>query len=82
MHRAFLLAVVVAAACGVPSRAAPPLTQQDAVKLRALIRPAEGEDPFETIPWETNLWAARKKAAESGKPLLLWEMDGHPLGCG
>ncbi|HEY1190491.1 MAG TPA: hypothetical protein VGE74_22855 [Gemmata sp.] len=82
MRRTFLLAAIVAAGCSGPSTAAPPLTPQDAVKLRALIRPVEGEDPFEAIPWETNLWAARKKAAESGKPLLLWEMDGHPLGCG
>lgn len=82
MRRAFLLAAVVAAGCGAPSNAAPPLTAQDAVKLRELIRPVEGEDPFETIPWETDLWTARKKAAESGKPILLWEMDGHPLGCG
>lgn len=80
--RRLLFLVVVLAGCGSPSNAAPPLTQQDAAKLRALIRPAEGEDPFDTIPWETDLWAARKKAAEAGKPILLWEMDGHPLGCG
>jgi hypothetical protein len=64
------------------SVAAPPLSTDDAVKLRALIRPVEGEDPFDTIPWETSLWEARKKAATAGKPILLWEMDGHPLGCG
>jgi hypothetical protein len=65
-----------------PSSAAPPLSGDDAAKLRALIRPVEGEDPFDTIPWETDLWAARKRAAAAGKPVLLWEMDGHPLGCG
>jgi hypothetical protein len=65
-----------------PTSAAPPLTTTDATKLRALIRPLDGEDPFDTIPWEINLWDARKKAAAAGKPVLLWEMDGHPLGCG
>ena len=64
------------------SLAAPPLSPDDAVKLRAAIRPAAGEDPFDAIPWETSLWEARKKAAAAGKPILLWEMDGHPLGCG
>ncbi len=64
-----------------PSSAAP-LTAEDATKLRAVIRPLDGEDPFDTIPWETSLWEARKKAAAAGKPILLWEMDGHPLGCG
>jgi hypothetical protein len=65
-----------------PSGAAPPITAADVVKLRAIIRPVDGEDPFDTIPWETNLWDARTKAAAAGKPILLWEMDGHPLGCG
>ena len=64
------------------SSAAPPLTAADATKLRALIRPLDGEDPFDAIPWEVSLWDARKKAAAAGKPVLLWEMDGHPLGCG
>ena len=50
--------------------------------LLAAIKPSEGEDPFATIPWQTNLWEARKLAAKEGKPILLWEMDGHPLGCG
>jgi hypothetical protein len=62
--------------------AAPPLTDDDAVRLRGVIRPLMGEDPFDTIPWETSLWDARVKAAAAGKPILLWEMDGHPLGCG
>jgi len=62
--------------------AAPPLSADDAVRLRKVIRPLEGEDPFDAIPWETNLWDARIKAAATGKPILLWEMDGHPLGCG
>lgn len=65
-----------------PTSAAPPLTAADAVALRAAIRPLDGEDPFDTIPWEISLWDARKKAAAAGKPVLLWEMDGHPLGCG
>jgi hypothetical protein len=62
--------------------AAPPFTDDDAARLRKIIRPLPGEDPFETIPWETSLWDARVKAAATGKPILLWEMDGHPLGCG
>ena len=38
--------------------------------------------PFAQVPWLTSLWEAREKAAAEGKPILLWEMDGHPLGCG
>jgi hypothetical protein len=28
----------------------------------------------------TDIYAARKRAAEEGKPLLLWYMAGEPLG--
>jgi len=47
-------------------------------KLRALIKPLPGG--FDDIPWMTDLWEARKKAAAEGKPLLVWVGDGHPLG--
>ena len=47
-------------------------------KLRALIKPMPGG--FDDLAWMTDLWEARKKAAEEGKPLLVWVGDGHPLG--
>ena len=49
--------------------------------LHALIKPRPGEDKWAEIPWLTSLWEARRKAAAEGKPILLWEMDGNPLGC-
>jgi hypothetical protein len=49
--------------------------------LHALIKDNAGQEKWAQIPWLTNLWDARKKAAAEGKPILLWEMDGHPLGC-
>jgi hypothetical protein len=63
--------------------AAPPaVADADLPKLLAVVRPNPGEDVFEQIPWRTSLWQARKEAAAVGKPILLWEMDGNPLGCG
>jgi hypothetical protein len=64
-----------------PSNAKKPMTailgdQFD--KLRALIKPKPGG--FDDLPWMTDLWEARKKAAAQGKPLLVWVGDGHPLG--
>ncbi len=47
-------------------------------KLRTLIKPRPGG--FDDLPWMTDLWEARKKAAAEGKPLLVWVGDGHPLG--
>ena len=49
--------------------------------LRDAVRPAAEEDRWATIPWGIDLWEARVRAAKEGKPILLWEMDGHPLGC-
>jgi hypothetical protein len=63
------------------ARAADPIDPGQFDKLHALIKPAAGEDKWAEIPWLTSLWEARRKAAEEGKPILLWEMDGHPLGC-
>ena len=50
-------------------------------ELHALIKPPAAEQKWEQIPWMTSLWTARQRAAKEGKPILLWEMDGHPLGC-
>lgn len=33
------------------------------------------------ISWEPDLGRARERGAREGKPLLMWVMDGHPLGC-
>lgn len=60
----------------------PALSEPEYTSALKAIRPAAGEDRFAQIPWLTSLWEARQKAAEQGKPILLWEMDGHPLGCG
>ena len=55
--------------------------KQTLPELRALIKPQTAEEAWSKIPWMTSLWEARQKAAAAGKPILLWEMDGHPLGC-
>jgi len=66
---------------GMSAPAAEPIRPEQFDILRALIKPGAGEDQWAKIPWLTDLWQARKLAAAQGKPILLWEMDGHPLGC-
>jgi hypothetical protein len=61
--------------------AAPAPTPEQFEKIQSLIKPAGEEAKWEQIPWMASLWQARIKAAATGKPILLWEMDGHPLGC-
>ena len=58
------------------------MTAERMAALQKVIRPCEGEDAFDNIAWLTTIHDARVKAAKEGKPILLWEMDGHPLGCG
>ena len=55
--------------------------KQTTAEIIAVIAPAKSEQAWLTIPWETNLSVARQKAAEQNRPIFLWEMDGHPLGC-
>ena len=61
--------------------AAEPVSDKRFDGVVALIRPGEGEEKWTSIPWQASLWEARSQAAREGKPILLWEMDGHPLGC-
>ena len=41
----------------------------------------EGKNDLACLGDSGSLWQARERAAAEGKPILLWEMDGHPLGC-
>ena len=54
---------------------------QSTADLVAVISPAKDEQAWLAIPWETDLTTARRKAAAAARPIFLWEMDGHPLGC-
>ena len=50
--------------------------------VRDLIAPRPEEEVWKTIPWKTSLLEARQLAAQQGKPIFLWSMDGHPLCAG
>ena len=47
----------------------------------AFIRPSAKERKFEEIGWPNQFWPAVEEARALGRPLLLWTMNGHPLGC-
>lgn len=58
------------------------LKTADLDALKKLVKPRPEETRWEDIPWKVDLWEARKAAAQAGKPIMLWEMDGNPMGCG
>jgi hypothetical protein len=39
------------------------------------------DEPWKTIPWKISLLEAQQEAARQQKPLFIWAMDGHPMGC-
>ena len=42
---------------------------------------APEESRWREIPWQTDIRDACRIAAENGKPIFLWAMNGNPLGC-
>ena len=80
MKHTCLFGIATLLLCGAAHAAEPPSGEQFD-KLLTVIKPNKSETKWEQIPWTTDLWAARGQAAAQGKPILLWEMDGHPLGC-
>jgi len=58
----------------------PGLTDAEFTRLHAALQP-EADAPWRTIPWRVSLLDARQEAARQKKPIFIWAMDGHPLGC-
>ena len=48
---------------------------------REFALPSEDELTFDSFDWSPDLVAGLERSAEEQKPLLLWLMNGHPLGC-
>lgn len=47
----------------------------------AEILPTPAEEKWLSILWRTDLSVARQNAQGEGKPMFLWIMNGHPMGC-
>ena len=56
------------------------LTEKEFRTLHEQLKPA-ADEPWRTIPWKISLLDAQRIAAEQKKPIFIWAMDGHPLGC-
>jgi hypothetical protein len=53
----------------------------DFATCRAHVLPDADELAWRAIPWLAELRAGIAAGAEQRKPVLLWAMNGHPLGC-
>jgi hypothetical protein len=56
------------------------LSEAEFKRLHDELRPAANE-LWRTIPWKISLLDAQHAAAKAQKPIFIWAMDGHPLGC-
>ena len=72
VHQALMLAALF----GAP----PEISEVEFKQLHAELS-AEAVEKWQTIPWKVDLLEARRAAIAAGKPLFLWSMNGHPLGC-
>ena len=48
---------------------------------RDRIRIRDSELVWEQLPWYVTYHEGLEQAGTEGKPLVLWVMNGHPLGC-
>lgn len=55
------------------------LSDAEFKRLHAELQP--GDSPWLTIPWKISVLNAQQSAAKEDKPIFIWAMDGHPLGC-
>lgn len=56
------------------------LTVDEFQKLHKELQPSK-DDLWRTIPWKVSLSEAQAEAAREKKPVFMWSMDGHPMGC-
>ncbi len=70
--------------------APPPLTEETFAELFATCKPrahssngptGQSEEPWTEVNWLGELWEGRQQAAREEKPIFIWAMNGHPLGC-
>src|SRR5204862_5444099 len=64
-----------------PPPAVPTLTDDNLKKWIDFIRPSDVDSRWERLEWRTELGAAVEEARALQRPILLWTMNGHPLGC-
>jgi hypothetical protein len=56
------------------------LDSETSQRILRFVRPRPEELSWQAIPWQTSIPEALTIAARERKPLLLWTMNGNPLG--
>ena len=81
MRRFVLLsALLIVLSAPRPTLGADPIPTDQFDNLVKLVKPTAAESSWSSIPWMSDINAARKKAAAEGKPLFVWTTASEPLG--
>ena len=64
-----------------PPQVAPRLDDATFATLWSQVLPDPHELEWQEIPWRAVLADAVRQAQAADQPILLWAMNGHPLGC-
>ena len=81
MLRRFVLSLAVSVALFATAAMAQELTDASYAKWRDHILPSPADLAYKAIPWRASFWDAVVEAQAKERPILLWAMNGHPLGC-
>ena len=76
----FLVLVLFLLGCKVEQK--PFILDKDTYKMwQDFIKPTKEELAWAQIPWHSTFYDGLIESDRNQKPLLLWVMNGHPLGC-
>lgn len=75
------MALLLAGSVGAVAADGPTLDETTFEEWRGYIGPAEEEKRWQGIPWRGRFLEAMEEASQKNLPVLLWAMNGHPLGC-
>jgi hypothetical protein len=77
-----MLALAVLLSIAAPQEIQPPApSAADFREWLARIEPDATELGYLQVAWRNAFWPAVLEARDLGRPVLLWTMNGHPLGC-
>lgn len=60
---------------------APAQGEASIAQVREHVLPDASELAWKALGWRASLWQGVIEAQAAEKPILLWAMNGHPLGC-
>jgi hypothetical protein len=74
-----VIGVLCVAAAALAQQVEP--TEDNFARWKAYLQPSAQEQRWQQISWHSVFWDGVRQARAQDKPMLLWVMNGHPLGC-